>query len=219
MLVSSGCANQQQIPPDRLKDYALLVPRQNDDSIVSGIDGKSPGLSLSGATVNMLPGRHTVETTSCFGGTNTCRPDLYAFDAQPGLAYIFRSPTVIEVYNRFGMDKPHVDVLRLVPGEGFVTNREYVALQDKATQQKEDVATAIRELRRQDLPRMRKIGARICRQRGTGIVYVGYVEAITDDKVQIRVADAFPAGHPGVRVGGFSPSIIWDSPMEWDLCE
>lgn len=214
-----GCVSKDQIPQDRLKDYALLVPRQNDNSIVSAIDGKSPGLSLSGATVNLLPGRHTVETTSCFGGTNTCKPDLYTFDAQPGLAYVFRSPTAVEVYNRFGMDKLRVDLLRPVPGRGFVTDRDYIAMQDKAMQQKMDAVVAISEQRRRNLPKVRKIGARICREHGAGIVYVGYVEAMTDDKVQIRVADAMLKGSPGVRPGGFAPSIIWDSPLEWDLCE
>ena len=214
-----SCASKDQIPQERLKDYALLVPRQNNNSIVSAIDEKSPGLSFSGATVNMLPGRHTVETTSCAGGTNTCRPDLYTFDALPGMAYVFRNSTTIEVYNRFGMDKLRVDLLRLVPGQGFITDREYISMQDKAMQKKMGNEVAINELRREYLPKVRKIGARICRGRGTGIIFVGFVEAMTDEKIQIRVADAFPSGHPGVHVEGFAPSIIWDSPLDWLPCE
>lgn len=65
-----------------------------------------------------------------------------------------------------------------------------------------------------------KIGARICRIEGS-IRYIGFTEAVSPDngKIQIRVADAQLGGREGSRPGGFQPSIIWDNPDRWDLCE
>lgn len=84
---------------------------------------------------------------------------------------------------------------------------------------------AQRRAKLKDLPLIRKIGAQICK-RGTvqvgyeqmEVVSVGFVEGITDDKVQIRVSRAYFASNPSLSPGGFSPSIIWDYPMNWDLC-
>ena len=85
---------------------------------------------------------------------------------------------------------------------------------------------AQRQTKLKNLPLIRKIGAQIC-QHGTvrmgyeqvKVVSVGYVEGITDDKVQIRISRAYFESNPSVSPGGFSPSIIWDYPMNWDLCQ
>lgn len=65
-----------------------------------------------------------------------------------------------------------------------------------------------------------KIGARICQDNG-GVRYVGFTEGVSDDtgKIQIRIADAMVGGNPRMRPGGFQPSIIWDTPDAWELCE
>ena len=78
---------------------------------------------------------------------------------------------------------------------------------------------AILERRKRELPAVRRIGARICQERDRGVVYVGYVEGMTEEKVQIRIADAIFPGAPGVKPAGFTPTIIWESPLQWDLCE
>lgn len=82
-----------------------------------------------------------------------------------------------------------------------------------------------RQKKLKNLPLIRKFGAEIC-QRGTvrvgyeqmTVVTVGYVEGISDNKVQIRVSRSYFESSPSVSPGGFSPSIIWDDPMNWDLC-
>ena len=70
------------------------------------------------------------------------------------------------------------------------------------------------------LSEKRKIGARICRIDG-GIRYVGFTEGVSPDngKIRIRVADAQLGGHASSTLGGFQPSIIWDAPDRWELCE
>jgi len=66
----------------------------------------------------------------------------------------------------------------------------------------------------------RKIGARICRIEGS-IRYVGFTEGVSPDngKIQIRVSDARYVGSERSSPSGFQPSIIWDGPDQWDLCE
>jgi arsenate reductase-like glutaredoxin family protein len=81
-----------------------------------------------------------------------------------------------------------------------------------------------RQTKLKKLPLVRKIGAQICQRREVQYehmkaLYVGNVEGITDDKIQIRISRAYFESNPSVSLGGFSQSIIWDSPMNWDLCE
>lgn len=218
MALLLSCATKTQIPPEHIKDYAMLVPRQNNNSIIGDIDGKSPGLSLSGDTVNLLPGRHKVETTSCLGGTNTCKPDIYIFEARPGMAYVFHSPEIVEVYDRFHMDKPRVGYLHDVGNRQFVDDREYSIWKDQAAHQAANDKAAIEEYRRLTLPQVRKVGAKICQERTPGVIYIGYVETVAEEKVQIRIADAEFKGSPGTKPAGFAPTIVWESPMEWSLC-
>lgn len=215
----TGCTMREQVPLDRLKDYSLLVPRQ-ENSIVSKVDDKV-GTSMAGTMANILPGHHRIETNSCTGGPGTCWKNLYVFDAQPGLAYVFRSPSIVEVYDRFELDKHKLGLLH-DSGNGsreFVDDQEYAALQQRLAQRSTEIAQRAEALRRQNLPLIRKIGARICQSRGDGFVYVGYVEGLADEKVQIRVAEAHVSWNPNMHPGNFSPSIIWDSPMQWNLCE
>lgn len=83
-----------------------------------------------------------------------------------------------------------------------------------------------RQARIKNLPLKRKIGAKIC-QTGTvnvgkeqmRVVSVGYVEGITDEKIQIRISSAHFEKYPNLSPGGFLQSIAWDNPMNWDLCQ
>ncbi len=70
------------------------------------------------------------------------------------------------------------------------------------------------------LSEKRKIGTRICRIDG-GIRYVGFTEGVSPDngKIQIRVAEAQLGGRADSTPGRFQPSIVWDSPDRWELCE
>lgn len=70
--------------------------------------------------------------------------------------------------------------------------------------------------------RKRVIGTRICKempsQFGT-LIYVGYVEGLGPDKVQIRVSNAVYKGAPSMSPGGFRENILWDYPNSWNICE
>ena len=69
-----------------------------------------------------------------------------------------------------------------------------------------------------ELPAMRRIGAKVCRTEQAN-TFVGFVENVTDDKLQIRVAQAYVTRTPSVRYGDFRPQIIWDYPERWRLCD
>jgi hypothetical protein len=67
------------------------------------------------------------------------------------------------------------------------------------------------------LPYLRKVGAKVCREQ-SGNTFVGFVENFTDEKLQIRMTNAFVTSVPSFRPTGFTPGIIWDYPNEWKLC-
>jgi hypothetical protein len=71
----------------------------------------------------------------------------------------------------------------------------------------------------EELPLMRKRGARVCMaQSGSSVVYRGYVEDFSDEKLKIAVAEAFLANSPATRPTGFQPNTLWDYPVRWRLC-
>jgi hypothetical protein len=78
-------------------------------------------------------------------------------------------------------------------------------------------------IKRRNLPYIRKVGARICKDDKKGHTFIGYVENMTDEKIQIRISDALWNTQGKVNenshVSGFTPSIIWDNPMNWTSCE
>ena len=124
----------------------------------------------------------------------------------------------------------YVAALRRV---GYVTLSEARVLEDaertrqlgrQLTRQLEQsrldqLAAAERERHLAELPAMRKKGTTICRiEAQSGNTFKGYVEDSTDEKLQIRVAEAFRTGVPNFKPGGFEPRVIWDFPSRWRLC-
>jgi hypothetical protein len=117
----------------------------------------------------------------------------------------------------------YVAALRRV---GYVTVSEAKALEDAEqvrqlaqSRKIEQLAAVERERHLAELPTMRKRGTTICRADPvSGNTSKGYVEDSTDEKIQIRVAEAFRTGAPNFKPGGFQPQVIWDIPARWRLC-
>jgi hypothetical protein len=61
----------------------------------------------------------------------------------------------------------------------------------------------VTERRKNNLPLVRKIGARICQEQGR-VITVGYVESLAAEKVQIRISEAYLKDSRNVHPGGFS---------------
>lgn len=239
----SGCATNS-MPPEMQKNYALLVPVENHSSMIAAIDGESFS-SLSGATRDVLPGTHSVKITTCAGMGN-CADRYFTFEAKAGLTYEFISSRAITVFDRFDRKK-QIDILVQkeirIGNSPFIPSNDAQQYQAELIKQQDDEnaakKAAIIERRKQNLSKVNKIGARICQDRSANAsshntlnyVYVGYVEALAEDKVQIRVADAIAKGSvpnpyasgitssKNTRPEDFSPAVIWDSPLNWDLCE
>lgn len=102
-----------------------------------------------------------------------------------------------------------------------LASQQAAAAEARARAQAEQQAYQAREAQRlqDELPLMRRRGARVCRSEFNGtIVYRGYVEDFTDDKLKIALAEAFLANSPTTRPTGFQPHTLWDYPGRWRLC-
>jgi hypothetical protein len=217
MAALAGCASAPAIPPDELKNYAAVIPKETIASAVTEVDGKR-NMSLSGSVVNVTPGSHKIEITTCqSGSTSGCVPRIYPITLAAGKAYLVRSADLIEVYDRFSLNAPRIDRLQREAGK-FLTDEEFAALQMQQQMTARAQQTALLEQRRLNTPKVRKIGAKICQRNGE-VVKLGYVEGMTDEKVQIRISEAFLAANRSYSPSNFVPTIVWDSPMNWDLCE
>lgn len=108
--------------------------------------------------------------------------------------------------------------VRILWGEDMVESDQRALERGERARGLEGVAEAYLDANSRD--DKSKIGARICQENG-GIRYVGFTEGVSADtgKIQIRIADAMVGGNPRMRPGGFQPSIIWDTPDDWELCE
>lgn len=244
-ILFSGCATNS-IPPEKQKDFALIKVGEFTKSFLDGSASLSKidetiVLDMTHSGRDVLPGKHNVMVHSCVRAS--CTDIFYIFEAQAGFTYILE-PRKIQVIDRFSKIK--VDTLQQKDfrSSNYFPSKEieqYLIevqqLQDVKLKKKEEVEVAdlaaITERRTKNLPLVKKIGARICQEKTESeirprysnpfvYVYVGYVESIANDKVQIRISDAYlksPMTSQKSRPDGFSPSIIWDSPMNWDLCE
>ena len=233
----SACASSS-IPKEKQKDYALLDAEAQFGSkklsYIVGVDQHAYSRSPLGTAQDVLPGRHVVKVDACVENSANllapfCKTNTYIIDAKAGLAYLFVDQNTVQVYDRFDRTK-HIYDLSPSGNSYFVTPEEASQLVDKKLAAMSAAAAAEREARaanqaallerrKNNLPLVRKIGTRICQDQGDGVIYTGYVERLAEEKVQIRISSAFFKAVPSSSPKGFTPSIIWDSPMNWDLCE
>lgn len=127
--------------------------------------------------------------------------------------------------------RQHPGYVAVLQRAGFMTIREVEAVEaaERARQlarqltrqleqsRLDQLAAAERERHLAELPLMRKRGTTVCRAE-SGNTFKGYVEDSTDEKLQIRIAEAFRTGVPNFKLGGFQPRVIWDFPADWRLC-
>lgn len=69
-------------------------------------------------------------------------------------------------------------------------------------------------------PLKKKIGTKLCQVKGR-LHYFGYTEAVSPDldRIQIRVSGATDGPPSNRAVDDFREQILWDDPMNWQLCE
>jgi hypothetical protein len=229
-----GCTTLA-IPNEELNQFALLVPQDiyGNGAAVTQVETsqKRTRLQLTSEGSHILPGtatrpgvnvpsgRHTVQVTTCHtSSTFSCHPDTYVFDAQAGMAYVLgRSNERIAIIDRF--TKISRGYLYPAGGNEFITEEQFATKQQRVAEATINIGREIIERRRRDQPLIRKVGAHVCKEYGRGVIYSGYVEGITEDKVRINISNAYYKGSPELSPKEFRSSTIWESPMQWDLCD
>lgn len=214
ILALQGCAMMgESIPPEQLAKLATVEGASGYP--IHSVDSKT---TLFTTSVNVEPGMHEFETIeSCFN--NNCSYIHFKFNARPGYLYRLTPNRTILVLDRNDEYHRKLDELRPIGNSTeYVTKQQTQAYYQNVAKQATQARADLMERRRMNLPLVRKLGTKICKQQGQ-FLYVGYVESFTDEKLQIRVADALIAANHNYRDSGFTPSIVWDSPMNWDLCE
>lgn len=201
------------IPPEQMAKLATVEGASGYP--LHSVDSKQ---ILFTKSVNVEPGTHTFETIGgCFN--NNCSYIPYQFNAKAGLLYRLMPNRTVVVLDRNDEYNRKLDELTPIGSGNEYANRQETSayLQSVAIQAQQQRA-ALLERRRQNLPLVKRAGAKICKAQGE-FLYIGFVESFTDEKVQIRVADSVINANHNYRNGNFTPSIIWDSPLNWDLCE
>jgi hypothetical protein len=206
-----GCTG---VSPARLAGMATVEVA--DGHSMHSVDSE---LKLFANSVNVEPGTHVFEmTTSCY--SNNCFYRTYRFKAEAGYLYRLMPDQSILVLDR--NDRHQRKLGELTPygnsGIDYGTSGQIQAFRRDVANQQAAAQAALIERRRQNLPLMTKQGAKLCQVQGQ-IRYVGFVETVTDDKVQIRVVEGMFNDNNGYALANFKPQIIWDSPLNWDLCE
>lgn len=212
VLLLSGCSS---ISPEELAKLATV--EGGDGHTLASVDNKMTALFAS--SVNVAPGEHTFEMTlGCYN--NQCTNQTYRFNAEAGYLYRLMPNRTIFVLDRSDRYQRKVDELTPIRGSGtdYVTRNQNRQYAQEAARQAQAARAALIERRRQNLQQVRNVGARICLVEGQ-FRYIGFVEDFTDEKVKIRVAEERTNDAYNYVVTNFTPKIVWDSPLNWDLCE
>jgi len=198
-----GCA--AKIPPDQYGNYAFIVSGVPDGAytcnprepiscaFIGHIDGqvKFPASPI----VVVSPGFHDFGIAGAEGG--------YGFVALGGHRYII---TRSRIYVSMRSDPTGTVIDELVKRDGQYVPIKGVIAEENA--RKQAAAEAFRIQQAADLPRIRKIGAEVCRRNETvGYVMHAYVEAVSDEKIKLHVNGGQGNDHE-----------IWDFPDLWYLC-
>ncbi|MBU1776190.1 MAG: hypothetical protein KJ899_06080 [Gammaproteobacteria bacterium] len=215
-LILSGCgALGLSESPEKMAQTATIEGA--DSYPLHSIDSKVVLLAMS---VNVGPGMHDAEIIeSCYN--NNCSHIAYHFYTQAGLIYRLMPNRTIEVLDRNDRYHRKIDELKPINRGGVIeyVNRDgQTDYARRVANQYQSEMAAIQERRQQQLPLVRKVGAKICQLKGQ-LLYIGFVESFTDDKIHIRTVDAVVNENRNAHLTSFRPSIIWDSPLNWDLCE
>jgi hypothetical protein len=205
----AGCAS---VAPEKLAKMATVEVA--DGFTMHSVDSE---VKLFTNSVNVEPGVHLFEMT-IYCHNNNCSHRAYRFKAEAGYLYRLMPNNSILVLDRNDRFQRKLDELTPIGGIDYGTRNQVRTIAQEAARQREAAQAALIERRRQNLPQVMKQGAQVCRLQGQ-LLYVGFVEAFTDQKIQIRVADAVVNENRNVHLTDFTPSIVWDSPLNWDMCE
>lgn len=168
-------------------------------------------------SVNVEPGVHVFEMTmNCYN--NNCTYQAYRFMAEAGYLYRLMPDRTVLVLDRNDRYQRKLDELTPIVGIEYGNRKMALEAAEKKARFLEKARQATLERRKMNLHLVRKPGAKICRVQSE-FLYIGFVEDVTEDKVQIRVAEQRIDADRSLVATNFKPAIIWDSPLNWELCE
>lgn len=139
-----------------------------------------------------------------------------------------RSPEIIPFVERYRATATP-DVLKKAAGlweeryaKEEADRQEGIAKRAEMAAWNAELAAKVKLINQAANERIRVIGTRICKEvptrRGT-LIYIGFVEGLAPEKIQIRVSNAIFKNAPSMSPGGFREHIIWDHPDPWSICE
>jgi hypothetical protein len=109
----------------------------------------------------------------------------------------------------------------LKPGEIAVVNQAVIDAERQAQVDAEAAQLNASKAEEAKLtPLKKKIGTKLCQVKGR-FHYFGYTEAVSPDldRIQIRVSGATDGPPSNRSVDDFREQILWDDPVNWQLCE
>jgi hypothetical protein len=216
MLVS-GCALQPAITPEQQATHALLVSDISKNAQASCgepgnplnclylgyVDGNAPGLASTQIVV--APGNHVISTVWSHGVFNNLpsAPLVFpSFNYRAGHRYVL---SVGAIYDTAWSDPEHPILATYILRDGDFVDQRIAAGMDNAKAQADELA--FREQQERDMPHIMKKGAEVCLRGGNGIANHGFVEDVTNDKIEIHLSS-----------WQGNDRDIWDLPQQWFLC-
>lgn len=185
------------------RELVLLPAKQYLDSRQTDVGGQDPWVALDLRTMEVV-GRalNRIEQAARFAGPNGPR---VSYKWIYGLTLMDGGEVVVDRFQRIAVSKEQQEARN---------RREYEAFVERAEAKKAE------EKREADRTRAdkRKIGARLCQTDG-GIRLVGFTEAIGENRIQIRVSEAWEAWNPGAPRLPLTPYVVWENPDNWRYCD
>lgn len=122
--------------------------------------------------------------------------------------------TVIEPINR-----NNVEFVEKARELGYETAEEQFVKRQRAGENAKLQYEATQRIKNQEAQRILESGrgSKICKVEGN-YVYVGFVNDISGDNIQIAVQNIHLKGAPNIRPGGFKPHVTWGAPKDWYIC-
>jgi len=232
-MLITGCSLIPKSPVNLEKQGLIKV---QVGSIIYGVDGKNVYSAFSSREQAVEPGTREIFVTR--EGDIRYNRGWYKIDVLPGHIYQISQDRRHLTVSHNGQI---VDTLYLSPEDEstFLSKTEYekiwgknqAELQRRLNEQN-NLAIQREQERAAQRHRLRIVGTKICKSidnqnisniiissRDMGnIIYVGYVERVEKENIQIRIVNRYMEKLPNFSFGNFQPSIIWDDPKNWDIC-
>ena len=216
-LLMAACVLQQSVTPEQQATHAVLIsdismngrstcgnPGNPVDCLYLGyVDGNASG--LASPQIMVPPGNHVISTVWSHGIFNNLpsAPLIFpAFNYQAGHRYVLVPGAI---YDTAWATPGHPTLATYVLRNGTFVDKNIAAAVDKASAEANELA--FREQQKRDMPRIMKKGAEVCLRGGNGIANHGYVEDVTDEKIEIHLSS-----------WQGNDRDVWDFPGQWYLC-